>query len=110
VSQFFFQIIGGKYEGISELANAEDRDAAWAEMLATCSDLARDVTGDLKPNSEWRMTLFDASRKPVFRIRLLAEALGGPAFEPRQGAVEPEREGIPDLPVTAKLQDVSGPV
>jgi len=108
VSHFILQISGGKYAGFSEFENAGDRDAAWAEMIAICSDLVRDVTDDLKPNSEWRMELLDASKKPVFRIRLVAEILVGLGFEPRQGAVEPERECIPDL-LTEKLQDVSDP-
>jgi hypothetical protein len=33
------------------------------------------VSRNLKENGEWQVELLDASKKPVFRIRLVAETL-----------------------------------
>ena len=50
-------------------------DAAWAELTKVCGDLIAGVARDLKQNADWQINLLDQSRKPVFRIRLVAETL-----------------------------------
>jgi hypothetical protein len=52
-----------------------DRDAAWAEMTSVCGDLVGSISRNLKQNAEWHMELLDESKKPIFRIRLVAETL-----------------------------------
>jgi len=73
---FFFSIRHGEYGGVSddgvELA---DRSAAWKEMTGVCCDVIGDVSRQLVENAEWQMELLDERRKPVFRIRLIAETL-----------------------------------
>jgi hypothetical protein len=34
------------------------------------------IARHLKENAEWQMELLDESKKPVFRIRLVAESFG----------------------------------
>ena len=73
---YYFRIRSSRYSGASdhgtELAN---RDAAWAEMTKVCGDLVGSISRKLKQNAEWQMELLDDSKKPVFRIRLVAETL-----------------------------------
>jgi len=75
--QYYFRISHGKFAGISASCfDLADRDNAWAEMTKVCGDLVGSLCQNLKPKSDWQMDLLDASHKPVFRIRLVAERLG----------------------------------
>jgi hypothetical protein len=76
VPLFYFRICNGNYSGTSgEGFDLADKDAAWAEMTRVCGDLVGGIARRLQQQTEWRMELLDESRKPVFRIRLLAETL-----------------------------------
>jgi hypothetical protein len=70
---YFFRIGHGKYAGIAELHDIADRHAAWAEMTKVCADIVEGITRDLQQDAEWQIELLDHSKKPVFRIRLVAE-------------------------------------
>jgi uncharacterized protein DUF6894 len=73
---FFFSVRNGEQAGIChEGAEFPDRNAAWKEMTGVCGDMVGDVSRKLIENAEWQMELLDESRKPVFRIRLVAETL-----------------------------------
>ena len=73
---FFFRIRNGRYSGACDYGTElADRDAAWKELTSVCADMAGGISRKLKQNSEWHMELLDESRKPVFRIRLIAETL-----------------------------------
>jgi hypothetical protein len=73
---FFFRISHGRYSGASDQPyEFEDRAAAWAEMTAVCSNLLGSICRSLKQDAEWQMELLDEAKKPVFRIRLLAESV-----------------------------------
>ena len=39
-------------------------------------DLVGDVTRSLTPNDQWQLELLDVSKKPLFRIRVVAESFG----------------------------------
>jgi hypothetical protein len=73
---YFFRIQNGLYSGPcdhgTELA---DRKAAWKELTCVCGDMAGDIAPKLEENSEWQMELLDESKRPVFRIRIVAESL-----------------------------------
>ena len=73
---YFFRISNGEYSGAcdhgTELA---DRASAWKELTGTCSDVVAGISRKLRENSEWQMELLDESKKPVFRIRVVAESL-----------------------------------
>ena len=45
-------------------------------MTKVCGNLLGSISRGLKQNSEWQMELLDEARKPVFRIRLVAESVG----------------------------------
>jgi hypothetical protein len=47
---------------------------AWTEITRVFSDLVSDVTKRLEQNTEWQIELLDAFRKPLFRIRVVAES------------------------------------
>jgi hypothetical protein len=51
-------------------------------MTRVCGDLVAGIARKMKQQSEWRMELLDESRKPVFRIRVMAETVGQPAAAP----------------------------
>ena len=73
---YFFRISHGRYSGASDHGSEfESRDAAWAEMTKVCGNLLGGISRSLKQNAEWHMELLDESKKPVFRIRLVAESL-----------------------------------
>jgi hypothetical protein len=75
--QYFFRITHGRYAGASDQGTEfESRDEAWREMTRICSDLLRGVSRHLNKDAEWQMELLDEARKPVFRIRLVAESFG----------------------------------
>ena len=74
---YYFRISHGRYSGAADLGSEfESRDAAWAEMTKVCANLVGGISRSLKQNAEWQMELLDETKKPVFRIRLVAECLG----------------------------------
>jgi hypothetical protein len=74
---YFFRISHGQYSGASDQGSEfENREAAWSEMTKVCSNLLGGISRNLKQKAEWQMELLDAAKKPVFRIRLVAETLG----------------------------------
>ena len=73
---YFFRISQGRYSGASDHGSEfESREAAWAEMTKVCANLVGGISRSLKQGSEWRMELLDEAKQPVFRIRLMAEAM-----------------------------------
>ena len=73
---YFFRIQNGEYSGASDLGTEiADHDAAWKELTRVCASLAGGISRKLKENSEWQMELLDEAKKPVFRIRIVAESL-----------------------------------
>ena len=77
MSLYYFRISNGCYSGASDQASEFDsREAAWAEMTKVCGNLVGGICRSLKQNAEWQMELLDETKKPVFRIRLVAETPG----------------------------------
>jgi hypothetical protein len=77
MSLYFFRISHGRYSGAADQGSEfENREAAWAEMTKVCANLVGGISRSLKQNAEWHMELLDEAKKPVFRIRLVAETLG----------------------------------
>ena len=73
---FFFSVRIGEDACVSnDGAEVADHNAAWKEMTGVCGDMIADISRRLSENAEWQMELLDESRKPVFRIRLVAETL-----------------------------------
>ena len=73
---YFFRISHGRYAGASDQASEfESREAAWTEMTNVCGNLLGSLSRSLKQNAEWQMELLDEAKKPVFRIRLVAESV-----------------------------------
>ena len=76
---FYFRICKGDFSGTSgEGIELADNDAAWTEMTKVCGDLVGSIVRKLHQQSEWRMEMLDESRKPLFRIRVVAETLDQP--------------------------------
>ena len=74
---YFFRISTGRYAGASDQGSEfASREAAWTEMTKVCGNLVGSLARSLKQNAEWQMELLDEARKPVFRIRLVAESVG----------------------------------
>lgn len=73
---YYFRVSHGKYSDASDsVFDFANQDAAWAEMTRVCGDLVGSICRDLKQKSDWQMELLDESKKPVLRIRLVAEML-----------------------------------
>jgi hypothetical protein len=71
---YFFRIRTGTYSGASDQGTElADRDAAWNELTNVCGDIVGGISRKLQQNGEWQMEMLDETRKPVFRIRLIAE-------------------------------------
>lgn len=45
-------------------------DAAWQEAKEYAGELFKDVGGKLRPGGEWRLTVTDAVRKPLYIIHI----------------------------------------
>jgi hypothetical protein len=74
--QYFFRISHGRFAGASDQGSEfESREAAWAEMTKVSGNLLGSIARSLKQDAEWQMELIDESKKPVFRIRLIAESV-----------------------------------
>ena len=73
---FFFSVGRGEDACVSnDGAEFADHNAAWKEMTGVCGELIADVSRRLSENAEWQMELLDESKKPLSRIRLVAETL-----------------------------------
>jgi len=76
MSLYFFRISQGRYSGAAdqpyEFAN---RESAWNELTAVCSDLIGGISRTLQQGAEWQMELLDEAKQPIFRIRLVSEAV-----------------------------------
>lgn len=74
MSLYFFQIRNGSYSGCSDQATeCADHRAAWKMMTGLCADMAAGISRSMRENSEWQMELLDETKRPVFRIRIVAE-------------------------------------
>ena len=74
---YFFRISHGRYSGASDQSSEfESREAAWADMTKVCANLLGGISRGMKQNAEWRMEMLDEAKKPVLRIRLVAETPG----------------------------------
>jgi hypothetical protein len=74
---YFFRISHGPFAGASDQGSEfESHAAAWAEMTKVSGNLLGSIARSLKQNAEWQMELLDEAKKPVFRIRLIAESVG----------------------------------
>jgi hypothetical protein len=72
---YYFRIRAGS--SASDVAfELADRDEVWTEMTSVCGDLVRDASRKLTENTEWNLELLDENKKPIFRIRLVAETMG----------------------------------
>jgi uncharacterized protein DUF6894 len=81
---FFFSVRHGEDACVNnDGAEFADHNAAWKEMTGVCGDMIADISRELSENAEWQMELLDESRRPVFRIRLVAETLQDPDQEAR---------------------------
>jgi hypothetical protein len=77
MSLYFFRISNGRYSGASDQGSEfESREAAWADMTKVCANLLGGISRSMKQNVEWRMEMLDEAKKPVLRIRLVAETPG----------------------------------
>ena len=77
MSLYFFRISHGHYAGASDQGTEfESREAAWSEMTKVSGNLLGSISRGLKQNAQWQMELLDETRKPVFRISLVAETVG----------------------------------
>lgn len=73
---FFFSVEHDSGPSIcNDGAEFSDREAAWKELTRVFSEMVVGVSRKLGENSSWQMELLDASRQPIFRIRLVAETL-----------------------------------
>lgn len=73
---YFFRIGNGPYSGMCDHGTElSDRNAAWKELTGVCGDMVGGISRKLQQNSEWRMELLDEAKRPVFRIRIVAESL-----------------------------------
>jgi hypothetical protein len=73
---YFFRIRNGRYSGASEFGTeCADRNDAWRALTTTCAEMAAGISRKLSQNSEWQMELLEEQQRPVFRIRIVGEAL-----------------------------------
>jgi hypothetical protein len=67
---------GASSDAVESGFELADGTAAWTEMTKVCADLLGSASLGLKQDSEWSLELLDQAKKPLFRMRLVAESLG----------------------------------
>jgi hypothetical protein len=73
---YFFRIRTGRYSGTEDLGTElADRDAAWGELTRICGDMIGGISRKLAQDAEWQIEILDEVKRPIFRIRLVAETL-----------------------------------
>lgn len=73
---FFFSVGRGDEACVdNDGAEFADHNAAWKGMTGVCGDLIADISRQLSENAEWQMALLDEAKRPLSRIRLVAETL-----------------------------------
>jgi len=73
---FFFSVRDSERAGVcNDGAEFPDRHTAWKEMTGVCGDMVGGISRKLAENTEWQMELLDEAKKPIFRIRLVAETI-----------------------------------
>jgi hypothetical protein len=71
---YFFRIRNGSICGACDQGTEfADHETAWKELTSVCATLVGSISRKLQQNSEWEMELLDEAKRPVFRIRLVAE-------------------------------------
>jgi hypothetical protein len=101
VTHFYFRISDGRFSSsVNHAIQLANRDAAWQEMISVTKDLVGDIARDMKQNAEWQMELLDEAKKPIYRIRLVAETLDNPSWQitpdqTQNGAGSNERSPFP---------------
>ena len=74
---YYLRIQNGSDGEVADLGiDIANHDAAWTEVANVCGDLVGDAARNLKPNAQWQIELLDVSKKPLFRIRVVAESFG----------------------------------
>ena len=72
---YFFLIRNRPHSNLIDLSmDVANRDAAWTEITKVFSDLVGDVTKGPEQNTGWQIELPDACRKPLFRVRIVADS------------------------------------
>jgi len=76
---YFFHIENGPFSGSCDHgAELADHNAAWKELTSVCGDMVGSISRGLQRDTEWQMELLDDSKRPLFRIRIVAESLDQP--------------------------------
>ena len=47
-----------------------DDEAAWNEATRYAGELFKDLEGNFRPGQEWSLEVTDASRRPIYNIRV----------------------------------------
>jgi len=72
---YYFRIQNGHYSGACDHGTElGDCDVAWKELTSICGEIKGSISLHLKQNAEWQIELLDETKKPMSRIRLVAES------------------------------------
>ena len=73
---YFLRVKSGSFSGAEDRGtDLAENDAAWDELRRVAGDLLGGISRKLKPDSQWQIEILDASKKPLFKISLVAEML-----------------------------------
>ena len=74
--RFAFLVRPGQFLEHSSIEDVlDDYGAARKAALGICADLAKDIVAGLTEDSEWRLDVLNENGEPIFRLKLLVEAL-----------------------------------
>ena len=74
MSLYHLRVSQGHHDDLELSMDCPTRNAAWTELTSICGDLIRDVTRTLQEDGQWQIELLDQTKRPVGRIRLVAES------------------------------------
>jgi hypothetical protein len=79
--RYFFNV---HHEGLTKDDEGEelpDKHAAWSEATRTAGDILRDLDGNFKPGSDWKLEVTNERGQPVYAIIVHAEQIESEAAD-----------------------------
>jgi hypothetical protein len=74
VARFYFQITHGTEDAPEATLDLPGPKEAWAQATMTAGEMLRDLGAKFRPGTELRIRVADGSRRPIFSVRIVAEA------------------------------------
>jgi hypothetical protein len=74
--RYFFNIHAHIPTSADEIGEElRDDEAAWKEATMIAGEIFKDIDGNFRPDQEWALEVTEASRKPLYMIRISGQKM-----------------------------------